>query len=447
MAIARVGETYATARSGSGKLFERASHIFPGGLNHDMRYAQPFPIYYARGLGSHKWDVDGNDYIDYSMGSAALLLGHCHPAAIEAIVRQLERSTHFGAAHDLEVEWGELIQRLVPSAQRVRFVNSGTEATMLAIRLARAYTGHQKIVRFEGHYHGWHDYAVMGMLVPFYKPASIGVPPSSLATTIVVPANDIKAVEAILANEEDIACVILEPSGASFGNVPLRPGFLKDLRELTLKYQVPLIFDEVITGFRYSPGGVQGLTGVIPDLTTMAKILAGGLPGGAVAGRADIMGVLEYKGNEDRDRHQRVYHGGTFNANPLAAAAGIATLKIVATGEPQKRADMLAQELREGMNRVINKLGIAACVYGDSSTFHIYPGARSIEGLGASALKGVPTATIQSLRQNLQVRGIDLLSRLSGVTSAAHTEEDIARTLEAFEEALKTVAAEGLLKG
>ena len=316
---------------------------------------------------------------------------------------------------------------------------------MLAMRIARGYTGKEKIVRWESHYHGWHDYAMPGTLPPFDHPASIGIPKGAVDSVLVLPP-DLTKLEQVLATDTNIAGVITEGSGASYGSVPLPPGFVQGVRELTQKYGVVMILDEVITGFRWSPGGLQQKVGIVPDLCTLAKILTGGLPGGAVAGRDEVMQVIGQTGDPQRDRFQRVSHGGTFNANPYCAATGNAALGIVATGEMQTQADRMAERLRQGLSEIINQQEIAACVYGEASTFHVYFGARSIEGMDATALKNIPGLVQNGFRQALQVRGVDLMSRCSGVLSGVHTEADIDESLIAFDGAVRAMLTEGLVQ-
>ena len=312
------------------------------------------------------------------------------------------------------------------------------------MRVARAYSGKDKIVRWESHYHGWHDYVMPGNLAPFDVPASIGIPKGTVDSIVVLPP-DLDALERALATDNDIGAVITEGSGASYGTVPLEPGFVEGVRRLTQQYGVVMILDEVITGFRWSPGGLQQNLGITPDLCTMAKIVTGGMPGGAVAGLEQVMAVMEQTGNPHHDRFQRVYHGGTFNANPYCAATGNAALKIAATGEMQNTADRMAERLRVGLRQVIDRYEVAACVYGESSTFHIYFGGRSIEGLDATALKSAPAELQTNFRQALQVRGMDLMSRTSGVLSGVHTEADIDQSLEAFDGAIQALMDEGLI--
>jgi glutamate-1-semialdehyde 2,1-aminomutase len=284
-----------------------------------------------------------------------------------------------------------------------------------------------------------------GTLPPFDVPASIGIPRGTLASVIVLPP-DLEALERTLASDSDIAGVITEGSGASYGSVPLAPGFLAGVRRLTQQYGVVMILDEVITGFRWSPGGLQQKLGITPDLCTLAKILTGGLPGGAVAGKDEVMRVMTQTGEAQHDRFERVSHGGTFNANPYCAATGNAALKIVATGEMQATADRMAERLRLGLREIVKRHEISACVYGDSSTFHVYFGARSIEGLDANTLKNMPQPIQSSFRQALQVRGVDLMSRCSGVLSGVHTAADIDQSLEAFDGAIKAMLQEGVLR-
>jgi glutamate-1-semialdehyde 2,1-aminomutase len=228
--------------------------------------------------------------------------------------------------------------------------------------------------------------------------------------------------------------------------VPLPPGFVAGVRQLTQQYGVVMILDEVITGFHWSPGGLQQKLGIVPDLCTLAKILTGGLPGGAVAGRDEVMQVMAQTGDPEHDRFQRVSHGGTFNANPYCAATGNAALRIVATGEMQAQADRMAERLRQGLRDIINRQEVAACVYGEASTFHVYFGARSIAGYDANTLKNVPAAVQNGFRQAVQVRGVDLMSRCSGVLSGVHTEADIDKSLEAFDGAIHAMLTEGLVQ-
>lgn len=453
MAQPTIEEEYRAKHPNSARLAAEAREIMPTGVNHDARTLSPFPVYISRAEGSRKWDVDGNEYVDYAMGHGALLLGHAHPELVKAVNEQIGQGTHYGACHELEIKWGRLVQKLVPSAERLRFTISGTEATMLALRLARAYSGRGKILKFEGHFHGWHDAVTPAILPPYSVPVSKGIPSGVLDGTVVVPCNNIELVDRTLASDPDIGAVIIEPSGASWGTVPLEPLFLEDLREVTRQRDVLLIFDEVVTGFRWAPGGVQELRGIKPDLTTLAKILAGGLPGGAVAGRADILERLRVKGDQQWDRFERTYHPGTFNANPLSAAAGVTMLELIADGAAQTKASATAAALRLQLNEVAAKQGCAACVYGDASVFHFFIGPceyrdhcdRVLCRQDAATLKGGSSPTSGALRRSLLNNGIDLLGT-GGLVSAVHTQEDVHLTVRAFASTLERMAEEGIVE-
>src|SRR6185503_12932933 len=274
--------TYRARTRRAAEHAREAREVLPGGIVHDSRRMSPYGIYGDHALGSRKWDVDGHEYVDYYGGHGSLLLGHQHPEVLKAIQVQLGKGMHLAAAHELEVEWARLIQEMVPSAERVRFTSSGTEATQLAMRLARAASGKSRIVRFQTHFHGWHDQAAFGVHDHLDGSPSVGVLPEVADHTSILPPNDVAAVERLIAERKDVAAVMIEPVGSSSGIVPTPPEVLGGLREVTKKHGVLLIFDEVVTGFRVSPGGVQALYGIIPDLTTMAKIVAGGMPGGVV---------------------------------------------------------------------------------------------------------------------------------------------------------------------
>ncbi len=276
----------------SAELAERGRGIFPSGVTHDQRHLAPFPVYVERAKGSRKTTAEGKELIDYWMGHGALLLGHSHPVLIDAVQKQIALGTHYGACHEAELVWGEWVQKLVPSAERVRFTSSGTEATLMAVRIARLVSGKSKVLKFAGHFHGWHDQLIPGAGPPhdpsgYY--ATPGVTESVLGDLIVVPPNDLNAVEKAL-DQYELSSVIVESTGGRWGVVPLEEGFLKGLRDLTERKGVIFILDEVISGFRVHPGGVQGMLGIKPDMTTLAKVLAGGLPGGCVAGREDSDG-------------------------------------------------------------------------------------------------------------------------------------------------------------
>ena len=422
----------------SAELFERASRLFPSGVTHDSRYLTPYPIFVERALGARKWDVDGNEYVDYFGGHGALLLGHSHPEVAEAVAEQVCNGTHFGASHELEVAWAEQVVDMVPAAEKVRFTASGTEASMLGFRLARACTGRNKILRLAEHFHGWHDQVVGdGVGLPS------GVPAGIADTQVVCPANDIDAVSEALAADRDIAAVGLEPTGATFGKIPATRDFLVQLRAVTEQHGVLLIFDEVIAGFRVSRGGAQAYYGITPDMTLLAKILAGGQPGGAVVGRADILDGMSMRPDDPAwNASERVSHAGTYNANPVSAVAGLTTLKIVATTDANARANRTGAAIRDGMDEVVRELGLNWIVYGEFSGFHILPNSDPdvtaddlYSGKGAPAAikrSTVPAGMTHLLRTGMIANGVDLLGWPGGMVSAVHTEEDVDRTIAAF---------------
>ena len=450
-ASGQLEQRYVDALPTSRALFERAQKLFPDGVTHDNRRMQPFPIFVDRADGAHKWDTDGRCYIDYWMGHGALLFGHNPPHVRDAIVEQAVRGTHYGASHALEVGWAELICRLVPSAERVRFTGSGTEATHMALRLARAFTGRKRVVKFAGHFHGWHEGLEVGVQEPYEAVAEAGQLPEVVAQVTLCPPNDIAAVKTALA-AGDVAAVILEPTGGHFGAVPVAPGFLEQLREATHQAGTVLIFDEVVTGFRVAPGGAQQLYGVTPDLTTLAKILAGGLPGGAVAGREEIMAFLATKGTPEETRRTKMHHPGTFNANPLTAAAGIAMLSAVADGTAIAFANAQATKLRQGLNDILAREQVAWQVYGQHSDWKVYYGAEAPpRGGDDQAVAHIPWRRLdakfpqqsRALRQAMILEGVDF-NGARALVGTCHTDEVISETLDAFSKAVRSVKQAGL---
>jgi glutamate-1-semialdehyde 2,1-aminomutase len=446
-----IEQHYNDLHPGSLALAKRARAVLPSGVTHDSRYLRPFPIYVSRASGSRKWDVDGHEYVDYVMGHGALLLGHQHPAVTEAIMRQAGLGTHYGASHEGEVAWSERVITLVPSAEVVRFTSSGTEATLMALRIARAATGRPSILKFERHFHGWHDYVVANSSYGAAVPA--GIPGTTLESVVVVPP-DLATVREVLASRDDIGAVIVEPAGASSGSVPLPAGFNRELADVARKNGALFIMDEVVTGFRWSPGGLQARDGVRPDVTTLAKILAGGLPGGAVAGRRDLLERIAFAVDRSESAREadKIGHPGTFNANPLSAAAGVAALDTLADGAAGAHADRMASTLRARMNRVMRELGVAGVVYGESSALRIAvgtgeppvgdPDPRTIDP--AITHGGTKPELMRLLTLALLNRGVFFFGS-GGMTSAAHTDEDVAYTLDAWRDALVELRTGGVL--
>jgi glutamate-1-semialdehyde 2,1-aminomutase len=447
-----VQDRYRAHLAASQTLFERAQASIAGGITHDGRYLRPFPPYFARAQGSRKWDVQGREYVDYWLGHGALILGHGHPAIVRAIQEQAAQGLHYGGCHELEVAWAELICRLVPSAERVRFTNSGSEATHLAVRLARASTGRPKIVKLKGHFHGWHDTLLVAVDPPFESPPSIGLPENLADDILPCPQNDIAAITAVL-RRQDVAGVVLEPSGASFGTIPIRSEYLGELRRITSARGVVLIFDEVVTGFRYAVGGAQEYYGVTPDLTAFGKIVSGGITAGVVCGKREILDLIAYTDDSARNRLRRVSHRGTFSASPIVAAAGVACLEHIADGKALAEANRLGAQLREGMNEVIDRHGLPMAAYGDVSTYHVClnhggvaASAREFDALTVdpARLKGARPELVHGFRQAMLLNGVDSM-RESGFLSSAHTSLDVEQTIEAFDRSLTALTADRLL--
>lgn len=443
-----IEQTYIERNPNSARLHARAAGVLPSGVTHDSRHMRPFPIYVERASGSRKWDADGHEIVDYVMGHGSLLLGHSHPAVTEAAANQVARGTHYGASHELEVRWAEQIVAMVPSAEVVRFTSSGTEATLMALRLARAVSGRPALLKFERHFHGWHDYVISGS--KYDAPAPAGVPPSTLDSVVVV-APDMGAVRETVAARSDIGTIIVEASGASMGQLPLPHGFLQELREYTSARGLVMVMDEVVTGFRWSPGGVQQRESVVPDITALAKILAGGFPGGAVAGRRDIMERLSF--DAAQKNLEKVGHPGTFNANPVSAAAGVAALELIADGKPQTAAEETARALQEQMNGVMRELGVHGAVYGQASIAKIVIGGEAVPEARPYSPNELPLTLLQagSSPETQRLMNLAMLNRgvhVFGnglIVSAVHTTDDISRTEEAWRGSLKQLLSEGVL--
>jgi len=434
----------------SAKLYERAVTLFPSGVTHDGRYLQPFPIYVERSEGSKKYTVEGHEIVDFWSGHGSLLLGHGHPAVVEAVQQQAPRGTHWAACHELEIIWGEWVRKLVPSCEMVRFTNSGTEATLMGLRVARIVTGRTKVLKFAGHFHGWHD-----QLIPAADPPhetaeypTPGIPSGVSDDLVIVPPNDLDAVAQAI-DEHQPSCVILEPTGGRWGVVPMREEFLLGLRALTAERGVLLFSDEVITGFRVSPGGAQGHYGFTPDLTSMAKILAGGLPGGCLGGRADLMKAIAF----DNDYGMKMKHPGTFNANPLSAVAGTAALEVVSTGEPCRRANETGVKIRAALNEMFARKSAKWIAYGDFSGVKIhssYDGPRPTDDdfipydnqLEQVDRKWDGQLT-HAFRCGLLLNGIDWMG-WHGMISAAHDDNDIDRVVHAFSDTIDRLRTDGL---
>ena len=441
--VTPIEQRFIDLHPGSAERHAKARDLFPDGVTHDARRQKPFQLYFTHAEGGAKWDVDGNKLLDYFPGHGALMLGHSHPDIVKAVQDQMAKGTHFAGSTDMEIRWGELVRELIPSAEKVRFHSSGTEADMMAIRMARAYTGKNKIIKFEDHFHGWNDYLVAG------SEGLGGIPKATLDTMVLLPINDISVVERALQNDDDIAGIILEPTGAHMGAIPILPSFLQELRDVTERYGVVLIFDEVVTGFRTSKGGAQDLYGITPDMTTLAKILGGGLPGGAVCGRADIINMIETTDDPEWNSTRRISHNGTFNANPLSAAAGIKMLELISTTPVNDTADARAAQLKDGLNDLLGRMEIPGCCNGVSSLLFMNLGVDHECNKEICVIspedrkKAVDPARNQQLNLAMQNHGVQASTRF--ILTAAHTEEDIDYTIDAFEKGLTEVREQGLI--
>jgi glutamate-1-semialdehyde 2,1-aminomutase len=355
----------------------------------------------------------------------------------------MERGTHLSASTDLEIRWGEQVRELIPSAEKVRFHSSGTEATMMALRMARAFTGKSRIIKFKEHFHGWHDYVSVG------SSGIGGIPQETSDTVIVLPHGDISLVEKTLQERSDVAAIILEPTGAHMGQYAVAPSFLGELRDVTHRHGVVLIFDEVVTGFRISKGGAQEYYGVTPDVTTMAKILGGGLPGGGVAGKAEIINMIETRDDPEYNHSRRIGHNGTFNANPLSAAAGTKALELVATTPVTETANAMASRLKAGLNDLFSKMEIPGCASGVASSVFMRLGIdhecdKEVCVLSPEQMETVSDADrTNQLNLALINHGVHAGTRF--LLMAAHGERDIDDTVGAVEAAISEVRELGLV--
>jgi glutamate-1-semialdehyde 2,1-aminomutase len=420
----------------------RLDQVVAGGATHDAWNLRPFGVLVERAAGAHKWTVEGVRLIDYWMGHGALLCGHAYGPVVEAVTRQAARGFHYGASHPLQIRWSELIIGLVPGAERVRFTASATEATLLALQVARAVTGRKVIVRLDGHFHGWYDSAMS-----YFVPAeSSGFDTSSTSEVRLAAGACIEDVVEVF--DDTVAGLILEPGGGGSGALPLSHDLLRELRRLTRANGTVLIFDETVTGFRAAPGGVQALADVVPDLTVLGKILVGGLPGGALAGQRWAMETFG-AGTVHEGRHVRVLHTGTFNANPLSAAAGVAMLEHVADGHHQRLAEAGASQLARLVNEEAAREGVDVALFEQSGIFHVLIGAHHCgypvaPGAGAVLLPRDHADWYASLRLALLLRGVDS-HPVHGWLSSAHDAEVIAKTAVAFREAFQDLRRFGLV--
>ena len=422
-------------------LFEKSQQLIPGGVNSPVRAFRSVggtPIFFKKGLGSKLWDVDGKEYIDYINSWGPMIVGHAHPEVIEAVQAVAANSLSFGAPTGLELEMAETINKLVPSMEQIRLVSSGTEATMSAIRVARGFTGRSKLVKFEGCYHGHADSLLVKAgsgLLTFGEPDSAGVPAEVAANTLTLPYNDVEQLEALFKQSgEGLACVIVEPVVGNMNLVKPKEAFLKALRELCTQYGVVLIFDEVMTGFRVHLGGAQALYGIKPDMTTLGKVIGGGLPVGAFGGRKDIMSGLAPLG--------KVYQAGTLSGNPVAVTAGLKTLELIQAPDFHKNLAAQTKKLVDGLVGAARKAGVTFSGQSVGGMFGLYFSEAcptSFDEVMASD-KTVFNTFFHSMLESGIYLGPSAFE--AGFVSAAHTEEDIVATIVAAEKAFQKILSD-----
>ena len=420
--------------SRSEELFEKANKLMPGGVNSPVRAFQPYPFFTKRGQGSCITDVDGNEYIDYCLGFGPLILGHAHPKIIEAVKAQLELGSLYGTPTEQEVDLADVVSETVPSAEMVRLVSTGGEATMAALRAARGYTGKKKIVKFEGCYHGAHDYVLVKAgsgATTFGMPDSLGIPEETTRNTIVIPFNDIEKLEkTVKENKDNLAAVIVEPVIGNIGVVLPKRGFLETLRELTESYGVVLIFDEVITGFRLALGGAQEYFGVTPDMTTLGKILGGGLPMAAYVGKEEIMKLIAPSG--------KVYQAGTYSGNPLSVAAGLTVLRLLRERGSGFYADLerKCEAIVKPLGEAVSEAGLKLHINHIASMFQLFFTDKPV--FDYVSAKASDSSKFMKFHARLLKNGVFLPASQfeTCFLSEAHSPEDLEKTVDCFREAL-----------
>ena len=430
-------EEYIKAHPKSAKLHERAIKVFSAsGATHQARILDPFRPYVVKASGSKKWDVDGNEYIDYVTGHGALILGYNHPEVVKAVLNQVAKGFHYGENHELEVQWGELIKSMMLVAEKVEFCACGQEANQMAIRLARLFTRRKKVLRFEENFHGWADevapLGTSGIVAPEVK---------------IIPMHDLEKLEAELATKQ-YAIVMTEGGGAHMaGQIPWDKAFINELSLLAKKYGTLWHIDEVVTGFRDDKGGWQSIIGVKPDITALGKCTGGGLAVGAVVGREDIFEAF----SPTIPLERRMRHSGTWNSNPVVCASGVAACRLYLDGQPQQKATEMATYLREQGNKMLREKNISGWLYG-RTIVHTYFGPTEFDPTDEISpptkdMRMIADQQVMSLKillgLHLLHRGISTLSGRMFICSAAHSKKDIDQTVEAFASSLDSIIAEG----
>ncbi|KAB2494266.1 aspartate aminotransferase family protein [Priestia endophytica] len=440
----------------SAALFKKACKVIPGGVTANIKYFNPYPLMMEKGKGSKLFDVDRNEYIDYLLCYGALILGHGHHKVFEAVTKQMMESgtTIFGTPHKMETTMAEKLIELYPGIEMVRYTNSGLEATLLAIRTAVAYTGKQKIAKFEGHYHGGYDQVLVSVnpdmdrageaAAPKAVGESRGLPDYYLQNTVILPFNDLEETEKILRDHaHELAGVILEPIQGGF--IPANQDFMTGLRKITEELNIVLIFDEVKTGFRLSLGGAQKIYGIKPDITALGKVLGGGFPIGAIGGKKEMMMISSARGSRDiltagaenTDKQDPLYHSGTYNGHPTILAAGLATINVLEQEGTMDKLFARTQLLRKQLEEVYKSYGLTMQTLGMGSIFNIILGEGNIKNyrdMSQSNTKLRKQIDYELLKLGVYTKPLNRYSM-----SVVHTEEDIHRTVAAHDEAIKRV--------
>jgi len=425
----------------SKNLFKRAKEVMPGGISHNIHYFPPYPLFIKKTKGSKIWDVDGNEYIDLWMGNYTHILGHCPQVIIRAIEKQLKEGIHWGLVYKKQIEWAELIQELVPSAEMVRFCCSGTEATMYAVRLARAFTGKKIVLKIAGGWHGANPDLSLGIKMPYDREESLGLLPELQKYTKVIPFNDLSgSLKVIHQNKKDLAGIILEPIVGEGGFNPATKEYLQMLRSETKKLGALLIFDEVISCFRVALGGAQERFNITPDLTTLGKIVGGGLPVGALVGEREILEKTSPE--KKRNKWEKILiGGGTFSAHPLTAAAGLAMLNYL-KDHHQKVYPILeskGKKVRKGMQEAFHREGVNAVVTGIGSLFQTHFPFQKGESLNSPhsihRFTDIEKREIE-FRVRMLSKGIHVMHG-GGSLTLAHSDEDIEKIIKATREVAK----------
>lgn len=427
-----IEEEYAARTKKSKELYREARKVIPGGVTHNTRYFAPYPFFTASAKGSKVIDVDGNTYVDYWIGHGSLIFGHAYPPIVKAVKEQLDKGSHYGTPHELEVELAKQVTKTVPIAQMIRFPNSGTEAALYAVRVARGYTKRMKIAKFAGGWHGGYDAVHIGVKPP-YKIGSEGIDQGSIENTVILPYNNLESVERVVKNER-LAAVFVEPVLGGGGAVAAEREFLKGLRELCTETQTLLVFDEVITGFRLAPGGAPEYFDVNPDLVMYGKILGGGFPIGGIAGPREIMERLDIVSH----KQDLIYQGGTFCGNPITMTAGLTALRLLEDGKVHHYINKATARMKDEIRTVFEKRNIPVQVTGEGSVFCAHFTSDSVRNSA-----DVWNANMELQRKYhlyLIAHGVLNLPHHMGLVSYVHQKDDFNKVVYETENFVKSLS-------